>query len=302
MKKLFLLILFFSISILTFGANVYFDPISGYIYDNGQTFYSDQGGGYASIPYHIIVPSPYFVCDANNFGARFQDPDGNWSDWSYTNGYGVHHCTKAGTWHVQARAYVIGDMGGSGHYWMYSSFTLYCYVVDNYAPSIPQNLAVGLNPGDNHIKLTWNNVSQADLSSYLVYRKVNMGSYNYIASTTSSSFVDPNFAYNDSPFDVYYEVRAKDVNNNTSDYSSSVLCHPYPFGKKTANYASTSIPLEYDISNYPNPFNPTTNIVYQIKEKGFVSLKVFNILGQEVANLVNEEKGPGIYNVKFNER
>ncbi|HAB51097.1 MAG TPA: T9SS C-terminal target domain-containing protein, partial [Ignavibacteriales bacterium] len=50
---------------------------------------------------------------------------------------------------------------------------------------------------------------------------------------------------------------------------------------------------------YPNPFNPTTNIVYQIKEKGFVSLQVFDIIGREVSQLVKETKEPGVYSVSF---
>ncbi len=52
--------------------------------------------------------------------------------------------------------------------------------------------------------------------------------------------------------------------------------------------------------NYPNPFNPSTRISYQIKEKGHVSLKVYDILGKEVATLVNETQNPGKYNVSFN--
>jgi hypothetical protein len=52
--------------------------------------------------------------------------------------------------------------------------------------------------------------------------------------------------------------------------------------------------------NYPNPFNPTTTIKYQIAKAGFVTLKVYNILGKEVATLVNEEKQPGNYYADFN--
>jgi photosystem II stability/assembly factor-like uncharacterized protein len=52
--------------------------------------------------------------------------------------------------------------------------------------------------------------------------------------------------------------------------------------------------------NYPNPFNPSTNIEFRIAEFGFVSLKVYDILGREVATLVNEEKHAGNYEVKFN--
>ena len=52
--------------------------------------------------------------------------------------------------------------------------------------------------------------------------------------------------------------------------------------------------------NYPNPFNPTTNIGFRIADFGFVSLKVYDVLGTEVATLVNEEISPGTYEVEFN--
>ncbi len=59
-------------------------------------------------------------------------------------------------------------------------------------------------------------------------------------------------------------------------------------------------PNSYNLAqNYPNPFNPTTTIKYSIPESGNVSLKVFDILGNEVASLVNEEKTPGVYSVTF---
>ena len=51
--------------------------------------------------------------------------------------------------------------------------------------------------------------------------------------------------------------------------------------------------------NKPNPFNPTTTINYQIPQSGFVSLKIYDILGKEIATLVNEEKSTGSYEVKF---
>jgi hypothetical protein len=50
---------------------------------------------------------------------------------------------------------------------------------------------------------------------------------------------------------------------------------------------------------YPNPFNPSTTMRYQIPKAGFVTLMVYDLLGNEVARLVNEEKPAGSYEVKF---
>ncbi|HQJ46053.1 MAG TPA: T9SS type A sorting domain-containing protein, partial [Ignavibacteriaceae bacterium] len=51
--------------------------------------------------------------------------------------------------------------------------------------------------------------------------------------------------------------------------------------------------------NYPNPFNPTTNIKFALTNAGFTTLKVYDMLGREVATLVNENLAAGTYNVNF---
>ncbi|MBE2256170.1 MAG: T9SS type A sorting domain-containing protein [Ignavibacteria bacterium] len=67
------------------------------------------------------------------------------------------------------------------------------------------------------------------------------------------------------------------------------------------NISGEIIPIEYKLNqNYPNPFNPITNISYQIANEGFVTLKVFDLLGREITTLVNEVKTPGIFEVSFN--
>jgi len=61
------------------------------------------------------------------------------------------------------------------------------------------------------------------------------------------------------------------------------------------------IPIELALEqNYPNPFNPSTSIQYTISDMQFVSLKVYDILGNEVATLVNSEKPAGVYEVEWN--
>jgi photosystem II stability/assembly factor-like uncharacterized protein len=62
-----------------------------------------------------------------------------------------------------------------------------------------------------------------------------------------------------------------------------------------------NLPGEFSLSqNYPNPFNPETNIKYLITKSGFVSIKIFDILGEEIAVIVNEQKVPGTYEVNWN--
>ncbi len=61
------------------------------------------------------------------------------------------------------------------------------------------------------------------------------------------------------------------------------------------------LPKQYTLEqNYPNPFNPSTTITYSIPREGMVTIKIYNILGQEIQTLVNQNKTPGIYKVNFN--
>jgi len=57
----------------------------------------------------------------------------------------------------------------------------------------------------------------------------------------------------------------------------------------------------YSLSNnYPNPFNPSTTISYSVPEMEFITLKVFDVLGNEIETIANEEKPAGSYEIEFN--
>jgi poly(3-hydroxybutyrate) depolymerase len=83
-------------------------------------------------------------------------------------------------------------------------------------------------------------------------------------------------------------------------FSQSKLITPTEIERESYS----SLPKEISLSqNYPNPFNPSTTIEYQIPNVGaqnIVSLRVYDILGREVATLVNEQKPAGTYNVQWN--
>jgi hypothetical protein len=66
-------------------------------------------------------------------------------------------------------------------------------------------------------------------------------------------------------------------------------------GQDLAGIPTSSVLLQ----NYPNPFNPRTTITFQVATSGSVQLTVYNLLGQQVARLVNEVKSPGTYTVGF---
>ena len=87
-----------------------------------------------------------------------------------------------------------------------------------------------------------------------------------------------------------YNYRLKQIDNNGEFKYSSIV-----------EISAGSIPTRFELAqNYPNPFNPATTISYSIPTNSFVTLKVFNILGQEVALLVNETLTAGKYTATFN--
>ncbi|MBK8381129.1 MAG: T9SS type A sorting domain-containing protein [Ignavibacteria bacterium] len=66
------------------------------------------------------------------------------------------------------------------------------------------------------------------------------------------------------------------------------------------NEVNNILPDNYYLKqNFPNPFNPVTHLEFGISDLGFVSLKVFDVLGKEVAVLVNEQLSPGNYVKEF---
>jgi hypothetical protein len=85
------------------------------------------------------------------------------------------------------------------------------------------------------------------------------------------------------------------------------ITHSYVWDEYAAAWQVTSIsggsalPSGYGLSqNYPNPFNPSTVIRFHLPTRSRVRLDVFNILGERVASLVNEERGAGLYSEQFN--
>jgi hypothetical protein len=155
---------------------------------------------------------------------------------------------------------------------------------------------------NNHPKLTWNLINGPDVT-YEIWQCLvpvrGSGTWQLLASVNSAtgSFVDYGVELSGNALEgtVYYKLRAKDQHPYYSEYTGSLSYNYYGLNK-VSEYES----LEYKlIANYPNPFNPITKISYLMKIEGIVTIKIYDILGNEVVVLVNEAKSEGLHEVEF---
>ena len=139
----------------------------------------------------------------------------------------------------------------------------------------------------------------------------------------STYFTTPSYVFNGSVAQVTGNILPDTVKNVTINNASGVTASKQltitdtlflragtlkgPYTARVTVTGGTGVennaplPREYSLSqNYPNPFNPSTAISYQLSANSFVSLKVFDVLGREVATLVNEVKKAGTYSTTWN--
>jgi hypothetical protein len=104
------------------------------------------------------------------------------------------------------------------------------------------------------------------------------------------------------PTDTLLGVSFTDANTGTAVGNNGTILRTNTGGVTAVKeYVSTTIPTGFSLmQNYPNPFNPNTAIRFSLAEASFASLKVYNIVGQEITTLVNKRMSPGIYEVSWN--
>ena len=75
-----------------------------------------------------------------------------------------------------------------------------------------------------------------------------------------------------------------------------------PIGKTLEAIVENTAPQEYALSAYPNPFNPSTQILFSMKEAGLAVVRVYNLNGQLIRELLNEHRAPGEYSAPWDGR
>lgn len=178
------------------------------------------------------------------------------------------------------------------------------------APHRPRHLVVTANAQDE-AQLDWTNSYYTEVSQYKIYRAHTAGeppvNWSLVATIDAwegfpnpspvLSWTDVDTTVGSGPHKLWYYIVAVNNDSLASLPSNTDWIAWNKYGKKSGDVDYTkenSYSLE---QNYPNPFNPVTQIKYSLREKGFVSLKVFDILGNEVITVVNETQQKGHYKV-----
>jgi hypothetical protein len=153
--------------------------------------------------------------------------------------------------------------------------------------------------GNREAKLMWTTASETDNDHFYLLRSTDNLNFNRATNNipatnsptgSSYSYVDGNLVNGTTYF---YKLVDVDINGNENVNGIVVNVTP--------TVGSSFAPDTYALNqNYPNPFNPNTTIAYDIREAGHVTLTVFDILGREVASLVNGNQTAGSYSVEFN--
>jgi len=183
------------------------------------------------------------------------------------------------------------------------------YQVDN---NQPQNVTLSGAYGSNPI-ITWDEVTSDYIDRYNIYRAqivdgiyshfikvdevIDVGNSTYNWTDTQVIRVDPKFATSTH----FYRVTSVNDEEVESVTSNEVSTGSNWASKKADVENEQVFTFKYNLGdNYPNPFNPSTKIRYSLKEKGLVSITVYDILGRVVDNLVNETQTKGNHEVVFN--
>jgi photosystem II stability/assembly factor-like uncharacterized protein len=159
-------------------------------------------------------------------------------------------------------------------------------------PAIPVELnSFAAIVSDGKVKLSWITSTELNNSGFELQRKTENASWDKLAfipgqGTTTETQIYSHVDDSPNPGINYYRLKQIDY-DGSFEYSGIIE-------------ADVSLPLRFALEqNYPNPFNPNTVIKYQIPKDGKVTLKVYDILGNEVVVLVNKKQSAGDYEVKF---
>lgn len=177
------------------------------------------------------------------------------------------------------------------------SYSNYDYIINNWMISAPlpvelTSFSATALPGK--VELNWTTASEINNSGFEVERSIDGKTF------ITAGFVKGNGTTTEPKTYSFTDVLQSGLNPKLF-YRLKQVDFNGTFAYSNIVEINADIPTEFSLEqNYPNPFNPTTVISFSLPEKSDVSLKIFDVLGNEIATLVNEIKDAGRYDVQFN--
>lgn len=164
----------------------------------------------------------------------------------------------------------------------------------HYDAVVPVELAsFTASVNENAVELSWITASEVNNSGFNVERKTQNTEWENVGFVEGHGTTTENQSYSFNDKDLSsgsYSYRLKQV-----DFDGTFMYHELAETIEIGSIKTFALQ-----QNYPNPFNPATTIIYQLPTEGQVSLKIYDMLANEVATLVNEIKTAGEYQVNFN--
>ncbi len=163
------------------------------------------------------------------------------------------------------------------------------YSVDNIYPGVPMGPMAVFNE-EGQIYLTWNTVTDDDLSHYKIYRDLTSGfvpdSQSMIGESNTTTFIDVDVSLDETYF---YQISAQDIHGNEGGFSEEISV-------TTVSIINEILPDDFVLDqNFPNPFNPTTTISFGLPETSDLSLNIYDVQGNLIKTLFSGAKSAGWY-------
>jgi len=207
--------------------------------------------------------------------------------------------TTINDWSNPASFLVNGSRGGLNIAEIGSAGSTISFTVTLGAP-IPPTLVYPLNSalvGSNSVQFVWQKCEPAVSGYWFEQSTDSLFTHSTVDSTLTDTINIVRLQADRT--DLWWRVRAR----NAAGWGPFSETRRFSLNVTDVAGERTTTPGEFGLSqNYPNPFNPTTKIGFQIADFGPVMLKVFDVLGREVATLVSEDLKPGIYERTFDAR
>jgi len=147
------------------------------------------------------------------------------------------------------------------------------------------------------VKLNWKTATEVNNYGFEILRQAHTSTSLNVTDWEKIGFVNGN---GNSNLPKSYSFTDRNVNSGKYSYRLKQIDNDGTFEHSKIVEADLGAPTKFElIQNYPNPFNPTTTISYDLPEAANVKLTIFNILGQEIATLVDGFKEAGNYSVNF---